>query len=64
MGDLQRYFSIEEFSSYTSLSRMTIFRRIQDKSLPSIKIGRRRLIPENALEVFAESLASEEGGAK
>lgn len=49
------YFTISEFSSISTLSRMTLHRRIADGTIPSIKVGRRRLIPADALNHLLKS---------
>ncbi len=41
--------SIAEAAKITSLNRVTIYRRINDGSLKSIKVGRRRLVDLQSL---------------
>lgn len=44
--------SVEEAAEATSLSRATIYRRIQDRSLSTVRVGGRRLIPLASLEAM------------
>lgn len=46
--------SIANASRLTSLSRTTIYKLIQSGRLPTIKIGRRRLVPLTAIKNLLE----------
>ncbi len=48
----KRVLSVEETADAFGVSRTTVFSLLKDKSLPSFKIGRRRLIPADAVETF------------
>lgn len=59
MDDQRPAFSIAESCTRTTLSRPTIERLISTGKLRSVKIGRRRLIPADALdELLANGVAS------
>lgn len=46
--DIQMH-RIDDAAAISRLSRGTIYNRIKDGSLRSVKVGKRRLIPETAL---------------
>jgi excisionase family DNA binding protein len=46
--------SIANASRLTSLSRTTIYKLIQSGRLPTVKIGRRRLVPLTAIKNLLE----------
>lgn len=43
-------FTVQEASALLGLPTITIYRRLADKSIPSILVGRRRLIPASFFE--------------
>lgn len=45
-------YSVAEVSRRTSLSPATIYRRLDDQTLRSVKIAGRRLIPHDALKAL------------
>ena len=45
----------------TGLSRSTIYEKLASGEIESVRIGRRRLIPEDALEQFVARLRAEQG---
>ena len=40
----------------TSLSRSTIYEMIKSGELPTVKVGKRRLVPTASLQAWADSL--------
>ena len=46
--------SIDDAAGYLSIGRNSVIARIGDGTLPSVKVGRRRLVPYAALEALAE----------
>ena len=58
-GDRAAY-SAEDAAVLLSISRATVFRLIASGALPSIKIGKRRLVPNEAIAAF---VAAAKGGA-
>ncbi len=50
-----RYFSYEQASAYSSLSRWTLYRAIEAGELPAVRVGRRTLIERAALDQFLEA---------
>jgi len=64
-SDTVKFFSIFEVMKITGLSRVSVYRRIKDKTLKAIKLGRRVLIPASFLDdLMAEERAdlSKNGG--
>lgn len=45
-------YSIEECATLTGLSKATLYRRIADHQLKTVRRGRRRLVPVAQLESF------------
>lgn len=60
LTNAQAAFSIEEAASYTGLSRSSLYRLIDDNTLPSIKLRGRRLIRRIDLDALLEAFC--EGG--
>ena len=48
-SEAARLISAEEAATRLGLHRITVYRMTASGELPSIKIGRRRLIPESAI---------------
>jgi excisionase family DNA binding protein len=48
----RRAYSVEEAAKLLGVSRVTIFRRLAEGRIGSIRFGRRRLIPVHALETL------------
>jgi excisionase family DNA binding protein len=48
----RRAYSVEEAAKLLGVSRVTIFRRLAEGRIGSIRLGRRRLIPTHALETL------------
>ena len=49
----QQYVSVEQFAARTSLSTRSIWKLLQEKRLPSLRVGGRRLLPvDEALEAI------------
>ena len=44
--------SVADAQRFLSVSRRTVYKLIRTGDLPSVRIGRRRLIPKRALRVF------------
>lgn len=44
-----RYFTIHDAAAFTGLSRASLYRRISDRTIPFIKIGRRVLFDRQDL---------------
>ena len=64
-SDAVKFFSIFEVMKITGLSRVSVYRRIKDKTLKAIKLGRRVLISASFLDdLMAEERAdlSKNGG--
>jgi len=53
-NDAVQFYSIFEVMKITGLSRISIYRRIKDKTIRSIKFGSRVLIPFDFLDDLAE----------
>ena len=45
-------YSIDEAATLTGLSRATLYRRVADGQLKTVRRGRRRLVPAKQLENF------------
>lgn len=50
-----RYLNVKGLIDYTTLSRPTIYRHIKENTIPSIKIGRRRLFDRNEIDNWIRS---------
>lgn len=50
----RRALAIHEFCKAYGLSRSTAYRMIATGTLPSVKVGKRRLIPANAAEALLQ----------
>ena len=51
MGHLERRtYTVAEVVEILGLSRLTVLRRVQDGTIPSIRLGRRVLIPAEYVE--------------
>lgn len=48
----RRAYSVEEAAKLLGVSRVTMFRRLAEGRIGSIRLGRRRLIPVHALELL------------
>lgn len=53
-------FTIKEAGEKLSLSRPSMYLAVQNKSIPFIRVGRRILIPKNALAVFLANAGQKE----
>jgi excisionase family DNA binding protein len=51
-------YSIAEFCELVSLGRSRVFEEIRDKRLQIVKVGRRTLIPAQAVTAWLDLLAS------
>jgi excisionase family DNA binding protein len=50
--------SVRDASSFTGIPRSNLYELMQQRKLPSLKVGRRRLIPKAALiELLREGLS-------
>lgn len=49
--------TVEEAATYLRISRGLAFAAVRDGSLPSVRIGRRILIPRRQLEVLLDGTA-------
>jgi excisionase family DNA binding protein len=57
--------TIKEAVRFSGLARTAIYERIEDGSLPSLRLGRRRLIPKRALvRLLAKGLEYEQAVAE
>lgn len=59
MGEKVAY-SIEEAAQVLSLGRTTVKQLIATGQLPSVRVGRRRLIPRSALETYIDHLLQDQ----
>jgi excisionase family DNA binding protein len=59
----REWYTVEEAMRQLHISRRTIYKRIEDQSLPSRKLGGRRLIPAYAVEQEAPHATPEEAEA-
>ena len=59
----KRSYSVAEVAEALGLSRTTVDRRIADGSIPSLKLGHRRLIPADAFEDLLRRGPNERGDA-
>ncbi len=57
-------YSIAEFCELVSLGRSRVFEEIRDKRLSIVKVGRRTLIPAQAVTAWLESLTARHEQAK
>lgn len=55
-------YSIPEAVSASGIGRTTLFGLIKRGELPSVKVGRRRYVPVNALRSYLERLEAEQNG--
>ncbi|MFC0282539.1 helix-turn-helix domain-containing protein [Camelimonas abortus] len=53
---VRRALSIPEFCEAYGLSRSTVYRMMANGALPSVKIGKRRLIPVDAAEALLQKM--------
>ena len=62
-SDIAQFYSIAEVVKITGLSRISIYRRVKDKTLSAVKLGRRVLIPVQAINELKQRavLLPEEG---
>lgn len=60
MLETARLNSVKEAAARLRLSRSTIYMEMNSGRLKSVKVGRRRLIPESALIAFINNLAESE----
>lgn len=54
-------YSIDEFGKKYGLSRRTIYRLLEEKTLESVKVGKRRLIPSDAGDRMLTRLGYKKG---
>ncbi len=59
----QEYVSVEQFAARTSLSTRSIWKLLQEKRLPSLRVGGRRLLPVDEAMEAIRGLGVEEVGA-
>lgn len=52
------FLSVRDFMEFSGLGRTTVYELIADKSLQSVKFGRRRLIPTEAAEGWRDALTA------
>ncbi len=45
-------YEVEELIPILHLSRPSVYKAVKDGTIPSIKIGRRRLIPVSAFKIY------------
>jgi excisionase family DNA binding protein len=51
MADFSRRFiSVKDVAPRLGLSKITVYRMVEDGRIPSVKLGSRRLIPEAAID--------------
>lgn len=53
-------FTIPDAVAYSGFSRSRLYRLIQSKELPSLRVGGRRMIRRDALDAFFERLTTGE----
>jgi excisionase family DNA binding protein len=66
VSQIARLINIKEVVAVTNLSRSTVYGEMDSGRLRSVKVGRRRLIPESALIDYINNLlpaATPNGGA-
>jgi excisionase family DNA binding protein len=56
MSETARLNSIKGVMARTNLSRSTVYQEMNSGRLRSVKVGRRRLVPESALIEFIDNL--------
>ena len=52
------FLSLRDTADALKISMPTLHRRLNDGSIPSVKVGRRRLIPATYLDTLVESAAT------
>lgn len=62
MEDERLTLTVEEAAKMLGIGRNLCYERVKTGDLPSIKIGRRILIPRRALEKFLEQAGKDKGG--
>ncbi|NKY99144.1 helix-turn-helix domain-containing protein [Nocardiopsis alborubida] len=62
MGEKVAY-SVEEAAQALSLGQTTVKKLIATGRLPSVRVGRRRLIPRSALEDYVNQLIEDQAPA-
>jgi excisionase family DNA binding protein len=50
MENAEKLLTVREFAKLVRLSEITVYRRVEDGSFPSIKCGGRRLVPAAFLD--------------
>jgi excisionase family DNA binding protein len=57
----KRLFGVAEASALTGIGRTTLYSELSAGRLASVKVGRRRLIPREALDEYVARLRKEAG---
>ncbi|MBT1193372.1 excisionase family DNA-binding protein [Rhodococcus kroppenstedtii] len=58
----RQLFSVQEGMSRTGLGRSSFFNKIASGEIRSVKVGKRRLIPDTAIDEYIERLESQSAG--
>ena len=61
---LPMLFSIEEVADILHIGRSTVFKLIKEGSIQSIKLGRSRRVPIDAMQNYVNDLISEASASK
>jgi len=59
-----QFLSVPEFASVIGVSRITAYRHVESGKVPSVLVGRRRLIPVRYLETLESSAFTDSAAAK
>ncbi|MBY6709055.1 excisionase family DNA-binding protein [Rhodococcus sp. BP-241] len=58
----RQLFSVQEGMARTGLGRSNFFNKIASGEIRSVKVGKRRLIPDTAIDEYIERLESRSAG--
>ncbi len=57
-------YDIPQACERTSIGRSTLYKLVSSGDIESVKVGRRRLIPEEALTAFVENIRAAQAGGR
>lgn len=55
MHDLEKMFTVSEIADHLRVSKKQAYRIVESKGFPSVRIGRRILIPEEKYKAWIDS---------
>lgn len=57
-GTRTRFLTVTEVAEMIRVSRMTVYRWVQNGDLPAVRVGRSVRVPEQAVDVFLQQSAA------